>query len=121
MKTDERQPARGEVYLCSFDPARGSEQGGARPAVIVERTAFSSVAAKRHVLVASITSSQRCSRLPFCVRLQASEENGLEKTSYLNVSHIHAFLKDRLLRRIGKLASGQMEEMDRALRLVLDL
>jgi hypothetical protein len=36
-----------------FDPARGSEQAGTRPAVIVERTAFSSVAAKRHVLGAA--------------------------------------------------------------------
>ena len=121
MKTDERQPARGEVYLCSFDPASGSEHGGTRPAVIVERTAFSSVAAKRHVLVAAVTTSQRCSRLPFCVRLEASEESGLEKSGYLNVSHIHAFSKDRLLRQIGKLASGQMAEMDRALRLMLDL
>ncbi|MDZ7580626.1 MAG: type II toxin-antitoxin system PemK/MazF family toxin [Deltaproteobacteria bacterium] len=121
MKTDERQPVRGEVYLCAFDPARGSEQGGTRPAVIVERTAFSSVAAKRHVLVAAVTTSPKCSRLPFCVRLEASEEIGLEKSSYLNASHIHAFSKDRLLQRIGKLTPGQMAEMDRALRQMLDL
>ncbi len=121
MKPDERQPARGEVYLCAFDPARGSEQGGTRPAVIVERTAFSSVAAKRHVLVAAITTSPRCDRLPFCVRLEASKENGLEKASYLNVSHIHAFSKDRLLRKIGKLSLEEMAELDRILRQMLDL
>ena len=53
MKIKQKQPVRGEVYLCQFDPARGSEQAGTRPAVIVERTAFSSVAAKRHVLGAA--------------------------------------------------------------------
>jgi mRNA interferase MazF len=121
MKTDERQPVRGEVYLCAFDPSRGSEQGGTRPAVIVERTAFSSVGAKRHVLVAAVTTSPKCDRLPFCVRLEASKKNGLEKASYLNASHIHAFSKDRLLRKIGKLTSEEMAEMDRALRQVLDL
>lgn len=121
MKADERQPVRGDVYLCAFDPAHGSEQEGTRPAVIVERTAFSSVAGKRHVLVAAVTTHSRCSRLPFCVLLNPSEENGLEKTSYLNVSHIHAFSKDRLLRRIGRLSSEQMAEMDRALRQMLDL
>ena len=44
MKIKQKQPVRGEVYLCQFNPARGSEQAGTRPAVIVERTAFSSVA-----------------------------------------------------------------------------
>ena len=121
MKTHERQPVRGEVYLCAFDPARGSGQAGTRPAVVVERTAFSSVAAKRHVLVAAVTTSPKCHRLPFCVRLEASKRNGLEKASYLNTSHIHAFSKDRLLRKMGTLTSGEMAEMDRALRQMLDL
>lgn len=121
MKPDEPQPVRGEVYLCAFDPGRGSEQGGARPAVIVERTAFSSVAAKRHVLIAAITTSPRCERLPFCVRLEASKENGLEKASYLNASHIHAFSKDRLVQKIGKLTLEEMAAMDRALRQMLYL
>ncbi len=121
MKAKQKQPVRGEVYLCQFDPARGSEQAGTRPAVIVERAAFSSVAAKRHVLVAAITTNPRCERLPFCVKLEAGKENGLKKTSYLNTSHIHAFSKIRLLKKMGKLTTGKMAEMDRALRLILDL
>ncbi len=40
MKITQQQPVRGEVYLCQFDPGRGSEQAGTRPAVIVERFAF---------------------------------------------------------------------------------
>ena len=28
MKIKKKQPVRGEVYLCQFDPARGSEQAG---------------------------------------------------------------------------------------------
>jgi len=121
MKIGERQPVRGEVYLCAFDPALGSEQRGTRPAVIVERTAFSSVAAKRYVLVVAITTSPKCERLPFCVRLEPSKENGLEKPSYLNASHIHAFSKERLLRKIGKLTPTETANMDHALRQMLDL
>jgi mRNA-degrading endonuclease toxin of MazEF toxin-antitoxin module len=59
MKVKQKQPVRGEVYLCQFDPARGSEKAVTRPAVIVERTAFSSVAAKRHVLVAAFTTNPK--------------------------------------------------------------
>jgi len=121
MRIKQKQPVRGELYLCQFDPARGSEQAGTRPALIVERTAFSSVAAKRHVLVAAITANPKCERLPFCVRLEAGKSNGLKTTSYLNTSHIHAFSKDRLLKKMGKLTSKEMEEMDRALRQMLDL
>jgi mRNA interferase MazF len=121
MKIKLNQPIRGEVYLCQFDPARGSEQADTRPAVIVERTAFSSVAAKRHVLVAAITTNPKCERLPFCVRLEAGTGNGLKTTSYLNPSHMHAFSKDRLLKKMGKLTTGEIAEIDLALRQILDL
>ena len=121
MKIKQKQPVRGEVYLCRFDLARGSEQAGTRPVVIVERTAFSSVAAKRHVLVAAITTNPKCERLPFCVRLEAGKGNGLKTTSYLNTSHIHAFSKDRLLKKMGTLTSEKIIEVDRVLRQMLDL
>ena len=41
--------------------------------------------------------------------------------NYLNASHIHAFSKGRLLKKMGKLTYGEMAEMDRALRQMLDL
>jgi mRNA interferase MazF len=121
LKIKQKQPVRGEVYLCRFDPARGSEQAGTRPAVIVERAALSSVAAKRHVLVAAITTNPKCERLPFCVRLEAGKGNGLKTKSYLNTSHIHAFSKDRLVKKMGKLTTGEIAKMDLALRQMLDL
>ena len=115
------EPTRGEVYLCEFDPARGSEQGGTRPAIVVERTAFASVAAKGHVLVAAITTNPKCQRLPFCVGLEPGRGTGLRKKSYVNASHIHAFSKKRLRKRLGRLTSDAMADVDRALRLMLDL
>jgi mRNA-degrading endonuclease toxin of MazEF toxin-antitoxin module len=59
--------------------------------------------------------------LPFCVRLEAGKGNGLKTMSYLYTSHIHAFSKDRLLKKMGKLTSGEIAAMDRALRQMLDL
>lgn len=87
----------------------------------MERTAFSSVAAKRHVLVVAITTNPKCERLPFCVRLEAGKGNGLKTTSYLNTSHIHAFSKDMLVKKMGRLTTGEIAEMDLALRQMLDL
>lgn len=114
-------PRRGEVYLCDFRPARGSEQGGVRPAVIVERDAFAIVPAKRHVLVAAVTTSSRGQKLPFCVPLPAGRESGLARDSWLNASHVHAFAKERLQKRLGALSQEEMARVDEALRLVFDL
>ena len=116
-----QEPVRGEVYLCDFGPTRGSEQAGARPALVVERSTLASVPQKRHVLVAAITSNPRCERLPFCVAAGPGKGSGLRKASWVNASHVHAFSKDRLERRLGRLSREVMREVDRALRLVLDL
>ena len=116
-----REPVRGEIYLCQFDPGRGAEQRGTRPAVVIERTAFSSVAAKRHVLVAAITTNAKCAKLPFCVSVERGKGTGLRHRSYVNLSHIHAFSKERLGRRLGVLPRERIVEVDRAIRLMLDV
>lgn len=115
------EPVRGEVYLCEFDPARGSEQAGTRPAAIIERTAFASVRTKRHVLVAAFSTSPRCERLPFCVAVEPGGGTGLRVRSYLNASHLHAFSKDRLIKKLGKLSDDTLLSVDEALRLMLNL
>ena len=89
--------------------------------MVVERTAFSSVSAKRHVLVAAITTNAKCARLPFCVAVERGKGTGLRHKSYVNLSHIHAFSKDRLGRRLGGLPQEKIAEVDRAIRLVLDV
>jgi mRNA interferase MazF len=115
------EPVRGELYLCRFDPARGSEQRGTRPALVVERTTFASVPRKRHVLVAAITSNPRCERLPFCVPVDPGKGTGLDRRSYVNASHLHAFSKERLEKRLGRLSPTIMGAVDEALRVILDL
>lgn len=116
-----RQPVRGELLLCDFGPSRGSEQQGTRPALIVERTTFASIPAKRHVLVAAVTTSPRCEALAFCVPLEPSTRTGLKRRSYVNTSHLQAFSKERLGRRLGVLSPQEMKRVDQALRVILDL
>jgi mRNA-degrading endonuclease toxin of MazEF toxin-antitoxin module len=72
-------------------------------------------------MVAAIASSPQCDRLPFCVAVDPGGGSGLRKRSYVNASHVHAFSKDRLGRRLGRLSPESMKAVDRALRLILDL
>ena len=60
-----RFPRRGEIYTVDFNPARGSEQAGKRPAIIV-----SNDTANQHspvVVVAAITSQAPKKPYPFVV------------------------------------------------------
>lgn len=121
MKPGRPQPERGDVYLCEFGPARGSEQAGTRPAVVVERTTYSRIASKLHVLVAPLSTSKSLARLAFCVAVAAEAGTGLKRKSFVNLSHIHAASKERLQRRLGRLTDATMAEIDDALRLIFDL
>lgn len=73
------------------------------------------------MLVAAITTNPRCERLPFCVAVQKGKGSGLKHKSYINLSHIHAFSKDRLQKKLGKLSNEKMADVDAAFRLMLNL
>jgi mRNA interferase MazF len=49
-------PARGEVWMVDFDPTKGHEQGGRRPALVVSVDVFNSGPAEL-VIVLPITKS----------------------------------------------------------------
>jgi mRNA interferase MazF len=69
---------RGEVYTVDFNPARGSEQAGRRPAVVV-----SNDAQNQHgpvVIVAAVTSRAPKRPYPFIVEIPAGV---LPKDSYV--------------------------------------
>lgn len=89
--------------------------------MIVERNAFSTVPSKDHVLLVAVTTNPRSEKLPFCVALEPGKRSGLIRRSYLNASHMHAFSKGRLQKRLGTLSPEEMSRVDEALRLILDL
>jgi len=68
-----------------------------------------------------LTTNSKCERLPFCLAVEPTKQNGLKKRSYINSSHIHAFSKRRLLKKLGSLSSDEMSDLNDALRLILDL
>lgn len=57
MTSQPSSPRRGDIYWVDFNPARGSEQAGVRPAVVVSPDFYNS--RMRTVLVAGITSTIR--------------------------------------------------------------
>ena len=66
---------QGEIWFANLDPAKGSEQAGKRPVVIVSGNILND--ALPIVIVVPITSKVKS--YPTCVVLQAGRTSGLKK------------------------------------------
>lgn len=113
-----RDPLRGEVYLVSFDPTLGAEIRKTRPALILQNDIANR--ASPITIVAAVTSRFDEELYPTEVPIRA-REGGLSTDSVVLLNQIRSIDKPRLVRRIGKLTSGTMSHVDRALALSLGL
>ncbi|MBK5101674.1 MAG: type II toxin-antitoxin system PemK/MazF family toxin [Desulfobacteraceae bacterium] len=109
-------PARGEVWVVNWNPARGSEQAGKRPALVIQNDIGNEKAAT--TIVAAISSSVKI--YPMNVKIDPPE-GGLDRQSIIKTSQILTISKDRLEKRLGRLSAEKMEEINRAIKLSLDL
>ncbi len=109
-------PRRGEVWLVNWNPARGSEQAGQRPALVIQNDIGNERAST--TIVAAISSSVKI--FPMNVKIEPPE-GGLDFSSIVKTSQILTVDKKRLERKIGQLGKEKMEEINQALKLSLDL
>ena len=110
------EPRRGEVWTVNFSPGRGSEQRGIRPALIVQNDVGNKYAAT--TIVAAITSQIKV--YPVTVPLKKGEA-GLRQASMVNLAQILTVDKSTLRRRLGTLSSVQMDQVDAAIKVSLDV
>ncbi len=109
--------SRGDIYLVSFDPARGSEQRGVRPALIIQNDRGNELSAK--TIVAAMSARQG-RPYPFRVEV-SSRESGLSEHSEVLLDQILTITQERLGRKVGQLSPHVMEQVDRALHHSLGL
>lgn len=121
---------RGEIYWVEFDPVKGSEQGGLRPALIVQQDVGNRYSPTTVVVV--ITRAIPPKPYPFVVVVEP-EESGLPERSAVNCAQIatiqQSSLASRLrpprgekdVRPIGRLGAEKMTQVGRALKYNLGL
>lgn len=112
-------PRRGELYWVDWSPHRGSEPGGRRPALIVQRDAGNLAISYPNTVVVAVSSQGR--EIPLHVRLCPSQTNGLRNVSFVKCEQIFTIAKDRLGSRLGRLRAQEMNDVNEALRLNLGL
>ncbi len=102
---------RGEVYLVDFDPVQGSEQGGKRPALIIQNNIGNHHSPT--TIVAAITSTKR-KNLPTHVPI-TPEEVDLTSPSLVLTEQIRTIDKGRIKRKLGLLDNYKMSKVEDAL------
>ena len=108
--------AKGDIWLIDFNPGRGSEQTGIRPAVIIQNDIGNKNAAT--TIVAIITTTLK--KYPITVLLDAGE-GGLEKPCMINLSQILTIDKERLIKKLGSLNEEKISQVNTSLKISLDL
>ncbi len=114
---DSSFPHRGEIWLVDFNPGRGHEQKGVRPALVIQSNLINQTGFGTTVILAISKSNEvkRRGVLNICVK---EGEGGLKVDSVIKCHQIYTIDTGRLVKRFGKLADSKMEEVEKAVKIV---
>lgn len=110
-----RKINRGDVYMAEIENAKGSEQSGIRPAVVIQNNVGNKFSTT--TIVAFVT-SRRKKNLPTHVKIRCS---GLPKQSTTMLEQIRTISVNRLKNYIGTLGCYDMKRIDNALKISLGI
>ncbi len=110
---------RGEIWLINLDPTIGSEIKKTRPAIIVNDDAIGILPLK--IIVPITEWKDRYAIAPWLVRLEPDAQNGLSKPSAADAFQVRSVAHERFVRQLGKLSTLTMQEITKALAIVLNI
>jgi len=116
MSIKQTYPRRGDIYLINFDPTVGHEIKKTRPALIIQNdiaNRYSSI-----TIVAAITSKINPSPYPTEVPI-LSNDSGLPLDSAVLLNQLRSVDHQRLIKRIGRVNSEIMRQVDQAIQISL--
>ena len=109
---------RGDVYLANLDPYIGSEQGGARPVVVLQNNTGNFYCPT--LIIAPITSrGSKKSSQP--THYYAEHIHGLDCPGMVLLEQIKTIDKRRIKKYLGRMSRQQMDEIGEAIETSLGL
>jgi len=112
-----KAPLRGEIWYADLAPARGHEQGGRRPALVVSADTFNTGPAGL-VVILPLTTRDR--GIPLQVAIDPPE-GGMRRRSFVKCEDVRSVDARRLSRRVGAVGAATMAEVEDRLRMLLGL
>ncbi|MEW6265554.1 MAG: type II toxin-antitoxin system PemK/MazF family toxin [Thermodesulfobacteriota bacterium] len=104
---------RGEIYWAYLNPARGQEQAGLRPVLIVSHDIFNQRSGT--VIAVALTSQPQKAGFPLTLELVSAT---LPKRSWVKICQIRTISIDRLGKKLGE---ATPEELDRVVEGLLEI
>lgn len=117
MASTSEEPRRGEVWLVSLGAGRSREPAKNRPAIVVSVDQVSTGAPEDLIVVVPVSSSSA----PSPLRPEVEVAAGLERRSHAICGAVRGVARTRLLQRLGTLGPAKLEEVERALAMILGL
>jgi mRNA interferase MazF len=97
---------KGEVYLVKIPSVEGYEQQGARPAIIFSKEIANIVS------IIPLTTNQKALGYEQTLKINKSEENGLNSDSVALIFQLRAIDKKRIINKIGILNKDNLIKLD---------
>ncbi|MCX6263111.1 MAG: type II toxin-antitoxin system PemK/MazF family toxin [Bacteroidetes bacterium] len=105
-----------DIWLANLNPHMGTEPGKTRPVVIVQTDLLNDF--HPSTLICPITSNVNMEIDLLRVHIKKSQ---LPLSSDILVDQIRAIDNNRLIQKVGKLNSQQIQQLKRNIRILLDL
>ena len=105
-----------EIWLANMNPSKGTQVGKVRPVVIIQTDLLNDI--HPSLIVCPLTSN--VDKEIKILRVHVGKKN-LESDSDILVDQITAVDKKRLIKRLGKLSTTQVELLRNNLKVVLEL
>lgn len=114
-----RQPRRGEIWLVDWNPGRGSEQLGKRPALIIQTDAANSNSRYPNTIV--LTLSTKGLPVSTHVSVDPDSGNGLRSRSWVKCEQVLTVSKERLLQKWGTVSADTLARIEKAVLTALGM
>jgi len=96
------------IFWANLDPARGSEQRGVRPVLVISAEEINQALA---ILAVIPLTSMKSGRNIYPTEIfLGQDESGLEKDSIAMAHQLRVISKERLLDMCGKITSGELKD-----------
>jgi mRNA interferase MazF len=97
---------RGQVRWADLNPARGHEQAGLRPVLVLSHDVFNE--RSQTVIVIALTSQQQHAGFPLTLEIKTGD---LPKKSWAKISQIRILSTDRIGNLIGTLSPEEITQI----------
>jgi mRNA interferase MazF len=97
---------RGEIRWADLNPARGREQSGLRPVLILSHDVFN----ERSGTVIAVALTSQAQKAGFPLTLELKSRN-LPKQSWVKISQIRTLSVERIGKLIGRASAGELAQI----------